>query len=598
MDTFDPPTQTPASPTTTNTTTQSTFKPKGKHPPILAWGLSDASPNVPPSTTSTHPITGGLVGDSTTIPFPATSRPFLPLESRYRRLIAPALPTPLIDDDRSDAATIGTSVAGTDGWQDDVEEEDEEDEEVVGFEAVKRWTLRVNSAKPDPVIEDASSSHSNRLPQPPLVAMIERPTRSPSPPAAIDPEVLASLVSTLRHPGDAEMVMDFVGAYRGPNVVDAVYERIKAVQETRERSFFDDGRVGGRAGSEWEWEEMERGGRGEDVEVGEGIGGSEGKGFSEVGEGWKVERDESVNSDWIVLEEEEEDERAIPSLRSLPKRALISILIYSGNPNLLKTCRRLSRLPLPELGHHLAQLVIAFTYNPHPPPPSTKTSTSNAPTLVPPPPSSSSTVSSAGLDGPTPTMMDPAVLLPRCARAGCLNRSALTLPCLVRMLGTSFIPTVDTIGAVVEIAARGRRWNTVRGALTVARGLEGSRRVGLLVERGGRGIGIGDLDGQHRRRHFLPEGEEGDGGLCVSLVANLVANHGAWLDREFFRDLVEEEGMEFSEEVIEHCAKMYNLSEEVLEYLRGRFGGSDDLMNSISASIELFRFPSSHSIYQ
>ncbi|KAI8851628.1 hypothetical protein BC829DRAFT_111167 [Chytridium lagenaria] len=140
---------------------------------------------------------------------------------------------------------------------------------------------------------------------------------------------------------------------------------------------------------------------------------------------------------------------------------------------------------------------------------------------------------------------DPAILLPRCARSACLNRSPLTLPYLARLLGPSFTPTADTLGAVLEIAARGRRWNTVRGALSLARIIQQryfhplhihndtltrdtSPRVALLSA---------DLDIQHRRRHFVPNGEDSFGStrmLHISMVANVVANYGGQLDVGFF----------------------------------------------------------------
>lgn len=56
-------------------------------------------------------------------------------------------------------------------------------------------------------------------------------------------------------------------------------------------------------------------------------------------------------------------------------------------------------------------------------------------------------------------------------------------------------------------------------------------------------------------------------GLHVSMAANLIANHGGLLDVAFFQDLVEEEGLLFSNEVVQHCAAHYNISPEVIQYL-------------------------------
>ncbi|KAJ3094761.1 hypothetical protein HDU97_007621 [Phlyctochytrium planicorne] len=569
------------------------------------------------------------------------------------------------DDDRSDAATVGTSVAGTELWEDD------DEESVAGFEAVKRWTLRVNFAKPDPVVEDPgqvssatrgtagagagtngagaaademegreegegegdvqmvstmaemgdSSSINTEFLHPhmhhmhagdeepnALAVVVERPTRSPSPPAVIDPGVLTSLVPTpllgTRGDGD-EDGLEF-GPYRASTLSDAVYERIQTsagvvVVGGGQGGGKDGGGGGGggrlnavSAGQEWDWEDrqeqqQQQQQRQEDQEMGSvgargqrlldmgdddegdvrgvddddirhvygavkvpgepGIGiasaaePSEGgrrdedgsvKVFSDEADVWKHETDNddevSITSDWIVLEEEQETSKTL-SLKSLPKKSLVSILIYSGNPNLLKTCRRLSRLPLPELGHDLAQLVVAFIQPSRPAAPS-KASTSDAPTLVSLSSSSSHNGDLPAVPEPPPfepsqhhhhhhgssgippsVLVDPAVLLPRCARAACLNRSPLTLPCLARLLGPTFIPTHDTLGAVMEIAARGRRWNTVRGSLALAR--------------------------HQQQQEYLMRHED---------LGTLSASR------------------------IEHCAKNYGLRLDVVEYLKERFG--------------------------
>ncbi|KAJ3103074.1 hypothetical protein HDU96_009410 [Phlyctochytrium bullatum] len=768
-------------------------------PAINSTGFAvPAVPMAPPPfvSMSSSPI---QPGPPISIPMPASYLPYpssraalpFPLDSRVRRGYPASFHSSVypyvFDDDRSDAATVGTSVAGNDPWEDDVEDEGE----VAGFEAVKRWTLRVNSAKPDPVVEDpgvnpspvpatssaaviaamvakGAASGSSQLTQPsptfqvrhlraPVAStsavagavldegagvlststmadiVIERPTRSPSPPAAIDPEVLARLVKA-EQPEYLGMTLDQLS---GTGASDTVLEHLRGPQEVQpdvsashEASFptsddqmlvkdiedgeepqdplddededEDDGHdptgaasargaagssaaaapAPGSTSSDWGWEEENdinglpttrnepgpsntRGrSRRESLRVGfedsssysEG-GGFEGvasaaeppasdKVFSEDAEDAfkRDEEDEDVLPvDWIIPEEEPEGASAgVPLLRNLPKRALIQILIYSGNPNLLKTCRRLCRLPLPELGHDLAQLVVAFTRMTLARAPPSKASTSDAPTLVlgASTEASSSTSSSAesavssalasdsshsandpspryerlppapaavpiqlarapmgGVLVPTP---DPAVLLPRCARAACLDRSPFTLPCLARLLGPAFNPTADTLGAVMEIAARGKRWNTVRGALALARRAQDmSRWARARNQMGGSrlfepsppkkmALLASDLDAQHRRRHFVPQLDtartpgglryvldaDPEGGVArglhISLVANVVANHGAQLDVAFFRDLIEEEGIEFHEDVLDHCAKNFNLSKEVVEYLRER----------------------------
>ncbi|KAJ3191244.1 hypothetical protein HK101_007936 [Irineochytrium annulatum] len=532
------------------------------------------------------------------------------------------------DDDRSDAATIGTSVAGNDPWDDFMDgEEEEELGGPSGFEAVKRWTLRVNSAggggatvgsagaSATAVASSSSSAGRVLLPLPEDEINVERPTRSPSPPAAIDPDVLASLVSTLED-GEAEMVMEFVSAFDGAIGADAVYERIRDVQGMREGG--GGGGVTGGGGvavghNEWQWEDVESRGTGrasedvgsgisgiisESVEVGVGpgpagiislessVGANEDAATALAGSGrrlaapkptrgnhlrvmsdendtWRqdteVGEDSAEGSEWIVLDEGEEPHAASatspstaggfpgpirqPTLRSLPKRALVSILLHSGNVNLLKTCRRLSRVPIPEVGSHLARMVVSLC--------------------------------------PASILNDEAVLLPRCARAACLNRSAMTLPSLAVLLGSSFTPTADTLGAVVEIAARGRRWNTVKGALSLAKTVAGGLGVGGFVRMA---MLKGDLDAQRMRRHFVPRDEDTEGsaetkgvvgGLHLSLAANLIANHGEWLDVEFFKDLVEEEGVDFPEEVISHAAASYGLTPQVVDYLRGRLDELD-----------------------
>ncbi|KAJ3100915.1 hypothetical protein HDU97_001855 [Phlyctochytrium planicorne] len=454
------------------------------------------------------------------------------------------------DEDHSDAATIATTTTRNEQWEDD------DEESVGGLEAVKRWTLRVGAAVP-PATE-ASWKNEFLASASTSTVIVERPTRSPSPPGILDPEVFSTLVATLDH-ADQDMITEFVEGYTGSNLADAVYERIRVVQESRLRS-------NSVPGQGWEWEEMSSGvefDRGslqaeldslvENPRVPFDDQESDGRVFSEEADQWRNETAEgdvesvSIASDWIILDE---DQGPKPSLlKTLPKSILISILIYSGNPNLLKICKRLSKAPIPDQGEDLAKLVVAFIQP-----------------------------QAASKSGSPDDSMDPAFLLPRCAHASFLNRNTMSLPCLARLLGPKFIPTHDTLGAVLEIAARGKRWNTVLGALKLARhGVERSKgRVSLQVS---------DLDSQHRRRHFFPNSDDSvvdnrSDMLFISMVSNVVANHGGQLGCEFFKDLTEE-GVAFSTEVIEHCQEKFELQEAVVTYLKELFGSTVSTEDSI-----------------
>ncbi|KAJ3329141.1 hypothetical protein HDU76_008538 [Blyttiomyces sp. JEL0837] len=591
-----------------------------------------------------------------------------------------------VDCSAKSAATIGTTFStGQDYWD---EKEDAAEEDPVGFDAIKRWTLRVNNStgsvmptvaqegtvsqrrlsmsmaamvaadeearvgvmessgldndemgvsggqgtgvggmstshadigRDDLALVDVDADHemmmlsrgqgasaSHQLPMDPSEAS-----------ARIDPDVLASLMATLDEQ-DSQAVENFLASYTGANVEFALYGYLAKIQDLRaggEGMVLDDDM----GGDKQKWDTLPIPPK-EDPVL--GLGG-EGKSsglemavLSDDAEAdlWNqaTEAGRSVASDFIMVEDAADGE---PGLQTLPKRPLYRILMYSRNPNLLLTCRRLSRVPIPELGPQLAELVLALTMSSPWPAVTTHQTTVAG--------------SSSAAVVPAPTVLDPwEDLLPRCARAPCVNRSPSTLPCLIRLMeerakNASCVlspPSISTLSAVMDIAARGRRWNTVRGALSIARmvsvplaagsgvssrfdgvvpgsssdvvpavntlalisGTSGSNVAGgrSMVDAAGAEseavtvLKIGDLVEQHLRRHFVPEGdgrsdlgEISRRGAHVSMAANLVANHGAALDVAFFQDLVEEEGVLFPVEVVEHCAQNYNISPEVIEYL-------------------------------
>ncbi|KAI8620552.1 hypothetical protein BC830DRAFT_512247 [Chytriomyces sp. MP71] len=146
-------------------------------------------------------------------------------------------------DDRSDAATIGTSIAD---WG------ETHDAPVVSapadtFDAVKRWALRVNNSYPmsqvtgdidelvlvdrplAPAIPPSSSSAINSVRG---LASAARPSRFRRMSSKIDPAYLNEFLSTLDE-SDAEAMCNFVASYHGPDVISAMHTHLAKIQDLR-----------------------------------------------------------------------------------------------------------------------------------------------------------------------------------------------------------------------------------------------------------------------------------------------------------------------------------------------------------------------------
>ncbi|KAJ3031537.1 UNVERIFIED_CONTAM: hypothetical protein HDU68_003073 [Siphonaria sp. JEL0065] len=508
----------------------------------------------------------------------------------------------IIDDDRSDAATIGTSIAD---WANEKDENLVEDN-VMGFDAVKRWALRVNNsttltdhaANSDLPVDDLDElvlvAHS------PIMRSQRMPIHNPNnnnnnsqnqnhSSSKIDPQILNDFLATLDDT-DAEAVCNFIASYRGPNVVSAMYVHLAKIQDLRA----SEQAVEEMPVKPLDWETLPidlnslppvvateddavlvpaaiaLGDRHHVVGGGGSVigGAVEGLGtiaygsttedgiFSDENDVWaETEGGHSTESDWIILEDNNITS-TIPSLQTLPKRALTKILIYSQNPRLLKTSRNLARLPLPTLGSDLAQVILALL-----------------PTSLTPftqPLSSSAASSSAASDFSVSATSSPHIteILTRAAHSPYANRSPLTFPCLLK-LAQSVYPnehvSVETLSAVLDIACKERRWNSVRGVLSLSRTITASGTVGTGF---GVVIGVDDLVQQHMRRPFVPTIGSGVGGNAYrSLAANVVANHGKGLNVAFFKDLVEDGGVVFEVDTIRHCSEQYGISTSVVDYL-------------------------------
>ncbi|KAJ3078126.1 hypothetical protein HDU99_000769 [Rhizoclosmatium hyalinum] len=353
----------------------------------------------------------------------------------------------------------------------------------------------------------------------------------------IDPALLNEFLSTLDEV-DAEAVCNFIASYRGPDVVSAMYAHLAKIQDLRaseqileempekpldwEALPLDINDVNRPLGSE------------KQVTIGGGrqFGSTTEDGlFSDENDVWdQTEGGRSAaESDWIMLDDISL-KGLTPTLQHLPKKALTKILIYSQNSNLLKTSRRLARLPLPTLGSDLAQVILALI----PSSLAAQTVPSSASSVA----SSDAASSSAGIA----TGANLNEILTRAAHSPYANRSPLTFPCLAR-LATSRFPrqqiSIETLGAIIDIASKERRWNSVRGVLVLSKT--------LFPAPGGFGVvlGVDDFVQQFMRRPFVVGGN-----VFGCLVANVVANHGKSLDVLFFRDLVEEGGCLFGVDVV------------------------------------------------
>ncbi|KAJ3203700.1 Cilia- and flagella-associated protein 45 [Entophlyctis luteolus] len=139
------------------------------------------------------------------------------------------------------------------------------------------------------------------------------------------------------------------------------------------------------------------------------------------------------------------------------------------------------------------------------------------------------------------------------------NASHLTIPSLARLVATEFAPTsiddvvtVETLGAVIDIASKERRWNTVRGALTLAKTTFPPKSDRVV-------IAVHDLAQQHLRRPFALADKD----VYGSLAANVVANHGKALNVAFYRDLIEDGDVLFEAEA---SSSAFMSKEELQEY--------------------------------
>ncbi|KAJ3356806.1 hypothetical protein HDU83_009618 [Entophlyctis luteolus] len=488
------------------------------------------------------------------------------------------------DDDRSDAATIGTSIAD---WADPERDIDTNvDKELSDYENVKRWALRVNNSASitDPAANsDQIDADDNEVV---LVAAVQQmhmqhrtqsglhsrqqfqqtPTSqkqkkkdlelvsddiqrefqdivsnavNPSDPDTASESLAKSGIQIRRlstHPdqvaiiaefigslgdADAEAMTNFVTSYRGNDVVAAMHAHLAKIQDLRAAEEMDQEMPV--KPSDWVALSTEALNLEEDTMKPEPIVGDKTTNAygSTTEDGYDGEPlagtdGHSTESDWIILED---FSAKGPSIQNLPKRALTRILIYSANSNLLKTCRCLARLPLPTLGHELAQVILALS-----PSPSSTSSTTSADQLS----------FSVALNE----------VLARAARCSYANRSHLTIPSLARLVATEFAPTsiddvvtVETLGAVIDIASKERRWNTVRGALTLAKTTFPPKSDRVV-------IAVHDLAQQHLRRPFALADKD----VYGSLAANVVANHGKALNVAFYRDLIEDGDVLFEAE--------------------------------------------------
>ncbi|KAJ3408316.1 hypothetical protein HDU80_006177 [Chytriomyces hyalinus] len=619
------------------------------------------------------------------------------------------------DDDRSDAATIGTSVAD---WDGPLGHNQSSNSMQAGggaaddhrFDAVKRWALRVNNSAtltdhaadngvsdllddlvlvdptlvsspalsaaniqtphlplplPLPVPVSSTSRISRPLPVPNISALASSPVPSAArlsnarPSSNVDPNFLDEFIASLEK-SDAEAVCNFIASYRGPDVVSAMYAHLAKIEDLRAAERITEEMPA--KPLEWESLPLESNDDDDDDDVSRvavpqdgvnrGIGsvaamGSSGNHvggtfaftnstedglFSDEADVWdQTEGGQSTaESDWIVLDDQLASGGIQPSsttLEHLPKSALTKILIYSHNSNLLKASRRLARLPIPTLGQELAEVILSLIPNAslrhgHSSAGSNASSSRNL---------SDESVKPSALGAevslhPTyaPSLNE---ILTRAARCPYANRSHLTLPCLARLSGsgtTAATPllrrdsnasdavtnginrvTVETLGAVIDIAAKERRWNSVRGAIMLAKmrfaGVgenvivsvedieeQSMRRPGVVfaslsgpLANNAPGVGSASAAAGSAAPSMevngsisMGQGATSEGlvplagsRVYAGLVANIVANHGKGLNVAFFKDLVEDGGVVFGVDVIRHCSEHCGISAAVAEYL-------------------------------
>ncbi|KAJ3071629.1 hypothetical protein HDU98_005024 [Podochytrium sp. JEL0797] len=551
-------------------------------------------------------LPGGMIGAMPPLPNNSTTTPNNTSTSsnNYNRaphgpwLAAPSTGAGSIahDDDRSDAATIGTSIAD---WNEQ-EENTAPEEALVGYDAVKRWALRVNNSRgtTDPAahadhLVDAELDELVLVAHSPMrIPHTIQPTQQPNSPAhqlrqntnnssstnnsnnaaanadhfrrvssKIDANILNEFLSTLDET-DSEAVCNFIASYRGPDVITAMHVHLAKIQDLRASEQQNSAEMMP-VEPPVDWESLPLnlhdtsaaiddasrltvGGGGA---TGGGYGSTENGLMSDVNEVWdQTEGGKSTESDWMLLDDISLKANTPPTLHHLPKRALTKILIYSQNPNLLKTSRRLSRVPLPTLGSDLAQVILALA---------TRSPTSSMTHTT---PSSTSSVTSTTSSVAQPPQLNINEILTRAARSPYANRSPLTFPCLAHLLGLtpSTHMTLETLTAVIDIASKERRWNSVRGALLLAK-----QWFDPLVSTVN--VSVDDLVQQYMRRPFVVGGS-----VYTCLVANVVANHGKFLGVEFFGEVVESGGVRFGEDVIRYCSENYGVSTAVVEYLLER----------------------------
>ncbi|KAJ3238777.1 hypothetical protein HDU81_007166 [Chytriomyces hyalinus] len=501
----------------------------------------------------------------------------------------------------------------------------------------------------DLVLVDPTTSRP--LPVPGISALASSPVPSPArlsnarTTSNVDPNFLDEFIASLEK-SDAEAVCNFIASYRGPDVVSAMYAHLAKIEDLRAA----DRIIEEMPAKPLEWESLPLESNDDDDDdvsrvavpqdgINRGIGsvaavGSSGNHiggtfaftnstedglFSDEADVWdQTEGGQSAaESDWIVLDDQAASGGIQPSsttLEHLPKNALTKILIYSHNSNFLKTSRRLARLPIPTLGQELAEVILSLIPNARHGHSSTGSNASSGRNL------SDESVKPSGAEVSVHPTYAPSLneILTRAARCPYANRSHLTLPCLARLSSsgsttvTSLLRrdsnaseaatngidrvTVETLGAVIDIAAKERRWNSVRGAIMLAKMRFAGVGENVIVS-------VQDVEEQSMRRPGvvfaslsgpLANNAAGSSGASVEvngsistgqgvasegnaplagsrvyagLVANIVANHGKGLNVAFFKEFVEDGGVVFGVDVIRHCSEHYGISAAVAEYL-------------------------------
>ncbi|KAJ1552821.1 hypothetical protein HK405_009902 [Cladochytrium tenue] len=577
----------------------------------------------------------------------------------------------------------------------------------MGFDAIKRWTLRVNNDArqaertgpfvPPPLprasmlaagsrsiataatahVEDATQAHAGSSEATAAAAAAVDSSSSssstssssssssaapaPIPTDKIDPDVLASLVATLDET-EAQAVYNFVETYDGPDLSAALYAHLARIEDSARNELivatdydpadaaeqwdlllaaendspaarrrrtpegFVEGEEDGAEAGEGGLLGVPRNGRAaidavsdaadlfnlktdtgrstDDVYRGASTAASE-AGPAAVpasaaivvvttaptaAEPTAQSANAAANQAAIVSTVAATSPRRLPSLRDLPRQALHRILTSSANLDLLRVCRRLARAAPPDAPIDIAALALAVLWRP----PSTTTTATTV---------EGAEDTNDGWDAAA-AVQD---LFLRCARANLVNRSPDALPWLAALLALPASeaagppvpppppPSLETLSAVVDVAARGRRWNSVRGALAVAAGVRvrvhGAAAAGTQVSAplppppDPIDVRVADLVNEHMRRHMVVL--DGDRRRAhAALAANVVANHGAALDGAFFRDLVEVQGLRFAPDVVQHCAEAYSLRPDAIEYLAsvasdGEVGGAVDGIEAV-----------------